>query len=439
VPVSYSRAKGGWEVRWRDGAGHQRSRRFRSEEAAAEFDASIHDEDRGDRRRTISRTAGVYPYETAGGTRWRYVIRRSDGSMTSRRGFSSAKAARDARRRLVERQERGEIRHTRETFAAYWERWLVGRRAYLEPGTWEAYERDGRLRLLPVLGGVPLGRLGLLEVREAMDRLIEGMEAEEVGPKTVNNTLGTLVVCLNAALADGLIPSNPALRVRRLPPAHIEREYLRLHEIPIYLDSCSAIYRPLAEVLIGAGLRISEALPLRTGDLELGDSGGAIVVYRSTKRDSVGSTKSDRFRAVEIGPGLAKVLRDHVARSGELTRADSRDELLFPMPVRVAKSDRGRWDGRGDGEPMDRNTVSRSWHKQALTDAGLRDMPLHSLRHSAAAAWLAAGNSLMYVQRQLGHADIATTEHYYGHLERHVLAAGAIATEEAIARTVAPS
>jgi integrase len=82
---------------------------------------------------------------------------------------------------------------------------------------------------------------------------------------------------------------------------------------------------------------------------------------------------------------------------------------------------------------MDRNTISRDWHKEALRDAGLRDMPLHSLRHTAAAAWLAAGNSLMYVQRQLGHADIRTTERYYGHLERNVLAAGALATEEAIA------
>ena len=35
-------------------------------------------------------------------------------------------------------------------------------------------------------------------------------------------------------------------------------------------------------------------------------------------------------------------------------------------------------------------------------------------------------------ERQLGHADIRTTEHYYGHLERHVLAAGAVATEEAL-------
>jgi integrase len=109
---------------------------------------------------------------------------------------------------------------------------------------------------------------------------------------------------------------------------------------------------------------------------------------------------------------------------------------VFAMPVRERKRDRGRWASEAAAQPMDRSTVSRDWHKLALEDAGLRDMPLHALRHTAAAAWLAAGNSLMYVQRQLGHADIATTERYYGHLERHVLAAGALATEEAIARAL---
>jgi integrase len=96
-------------------------------------------------------------------------------------------------------------------------------------------------------------------------------------------------------------------------------------------------------------------------------------------------------------------------------------------------------ESAGVGQPLDRTTVSRDWHKQALEDAALRDMPLHALRHTAAAAWLAAGNSLMYVQRQLGHADISTTERYHSHLERHVLAAGAMATEAAIARASRPT
>jgi integrase len=226
------------------------------------------------------------------------------------------------------------------------------------------------------------------------------------------------------------------MRVERLPPAHIEREYLRLHEIPLYLDSCSEVYRPLAELLIGSGLRISEALALRVSDLELEKDGGVIVVYRSRKRgETVGSTKSDRFRSVEIGPSLSRMLRDHLARRAEMTAGGS-ERHVFVMPTRTSKREQGRWQGDGDGEPMDRTTVSRDWHKHALQDAALRDMSLHALRHTAAAAWLAAGNSLMYVQRQLGHADIRTTERYYGHLERHVLAAGAVATEEAIARAV---
>jgi integrase len=161
-----------------------------------------------------------------------------------------------------------------------------------------------------------------------------------------------------------------------------------------------------------------------------------MVVYRSHKRDGVGSTKSDRFRSVEIGGALTATLRDHLARRGEMSTEQQRARYVFVMPTRARKRDKGRWQSKGAGEPMDRTTISRDWHKAALEDASLLDMPLHALRHTAAAAWLAAGNSLMYVKRQLGHADITTAERYYGHLERRILAAGAIAAEEAIARAV---
>jgi integrase len=235
------------------------------------------------------------------------------------------------------------------------------------------------------------------------------------------------------------------LRISRCPPvAHldVERHYLRLQEISLYLDACLDAYRPLAEVLLHAGLRISEAIALQIGDLELEDTGGVIVVYRSQKKthsqgSANGSTKGDRFRSVEIGPHLSGVFKDQIARRGESGTRKQPDAPVFVMPVRRRKAERGRWAGAGDPAPLDRNTVSREWHKLALQEAGLRDMPLHSLRHTAAAAWLAGGNSLMYVQRQLGHADIATTERHYGHMERHVLAAGAIATEEAITRASA--
>jgi len=424
--------RGGWEVRWRDAAGSQRSRRFPDERQARAFDDALAEVSPGMRRADTAkhgRSDGVYSYDTAAGVRWRFVYRRSDGTQTTKRGFSSERAARDARRRLVEQVERGEVRHTKETFGGYWQRWLTHRRPYLEAGTWSGYEIHGRKRLLPAFGSLSLGDVGVDAVRSFSSELAGAAEAGELAIKTANNALGTLAICLNDAVKDGLIVGNPALLVGRLPPAHIERDYLRLAEIPRYLDGCSDLYRPLAETLIGSGLRISEALALRAADLELEPTGGRIIVYRSRKRDGLGSTKSDRFRSVEIGPRLAEILRDLTA-----IRTEAGSGFLFVMPVRDGRFAQGRWESAGPARPFDRTTVSRDWHKHALQDAALRDMPLHALRHTAAASWLAAGNSLMYVQRQLGHADIGTTERYYGHLERHVLAAGAVATEEAIAR-----
>jgi integrase len=440
--MSVRQDRGAWEVRWRDGSGRRRAKRFKEEQRARAFDEALSEVapvERQANTATYGSQGGVYPYSTTQGTRWRYVVRRTDGTQTSKRGFSSQRAAREALRKAVERVHRREVLHTKRTFGSWWEAWLARRRPYLEPNAWRAYEVDGRKRLLPAFEDIRLDKLDIERIRGWMDEQGERVEAGEIAAKTINNTLGTLVVCLNAAVKDRLIASNPALGIERLPSAHIEHDYLRLHEIPLYLDACIDVYRPLAEVLTGAGLRISEAIALQIADLELENAGGFIVVYRSHKKTRArktanGSTKGDKFRSVEIGPALSRTLQDQLARRAEMASGEQRNAPLFLMPVRTRKATRGRWASSGEPEPFDRNTVSREWHKIALQAAALRDMPLHSLRHTAAAAWLAGGNSLMYVQRQLGHSDISTTERYYGHLERKVLAAGAIATEEAIAR-----
>lgn len=430
-------------MRWRDSSGRRRSKRFGDDERTARiFDEAVNDVGKTDRKvaaKLPGAGGGVYPYETKQGTRWRYVARRSDGTLTSKRGFTSARAARDAKRRLTEKVERGELRHTKHTFGSWWREWLPRRKPYLEPGSWANYEVHGRKRLLPVLESIRLERLDDGPLNELVDVLAEQIDAEELGPKTANNALGTLVVCLSGAVKEKLIPRNPALEIERFPLGHVEREYLRLSEIPTYLSCCSDLYRPLAEVLVRDGLRISEAIALQIEDLELDDSGGAIVVYRSHKRSAnhktvVGSTKSDKFRRVEVGPRQSLMLREHLAHRATQPGGDSPKAHVFVMPARTTKRSTGRWEGAGAWGPMDRNTVSRDWHKAALIEAGLRHMPLHALRHTAAAAWLASGNTLAYVQHQLGHANITTTQRYYGHLERNVLAAGAAITEEQIER-----
>jgi hypothetical protein len=129
MSVHYEKARDRYLVRWREG-GRNRSSRFRTLEEAQAFDAT--------HRRpspalpvvesSATGSGGVYPYETKDGTRYRVSFRQSDGSLSTRRGFASRRAATIARRRLVESIERGEVKVARETFGTFWLRPLEERR-----------------------------------------------------------------------------------------------------------------------------------------------------------------------------------------------------------------------------------------------------------------------------------------------------------------------
>jgi integrase len=51
-----------------------------------------------------------------------------------------------------------------------------------------------------------------------------------------------------------------------------------------------------------------------------------------------------------------------------------------------------------------------------LTDAELRRVRFHDLRHSFASLLLQNGESLTYVKEQMGHSSINVTVDIYGHL-----------------------
>ena len=209
-----------------------------------------------------------------------------------------------------------------------------------------------------------------------------------------------------------------------LPVERPELEYLRLHEIEPYLDACAEYYRPLAEFLIGSGARISEALALRFGRRR---SRARRRPRLPPARPRGDETKADQGQAVSLRPDRPVARRDACATL-RTARAPATTTWLFLCPP----PKRGRYSGRTEPVPPSRKTA-HDWHEAALEDAGLRDMPLHALRHTAAAAWLATGHPLIFVQRQLGHRSITTTEEHYGHLELSFVQEAVQRTEDAIA------
>jgi integrase len=375
----------------------------------------------------MARGSVIHRANADGSTTWDIKYRDAAGRQVKRK-VARVPAGEAGGRRLAEAElnkalaEAGRgARHVtvrnRETFTDYATRWhRESVKPRLEPNTSRAYDVDLRLRLVPFFGAKPLPAITRSDVHAYVaHRRRESKDSA----KTINNSLIVLRVMLGHAVEDGLVAENVAAgrgaRDRlKLPVAHREMDYLRLDEIPDYLGACSAKYRLLAEVLIGAGLRIGEATALVWGDVDW--RSGGIVVRRSAKRQGTGSTKTDSARRVEIGPRLLALLADRQAAHAE--HGDTLGQLILP--------------GR-DGGLLDRSKVSTGWHKQALKAAGLRQtIRLHDLRHSAAAGWLAAGLPMVYVQRQLGHTTIATTANLYAHLEESFLRGAAARAEAAI-------
>ncbi len=99
-----------------------------------------------------------------------------------------------------------------------------------------------------------------------------------------------------------------------------------------------------------------------------------------------------------IAPCLLELLRDH--RRTQLHHSTVQ-RLVLTSP---------------QGSMLRRDNLRRRGHAPAVKQAGLSPAPrVHDLRHTDATLWLAAGESIYFVQQQLGHADIQTTIDLYGH------------------------
>jgi len=153
----------------RDATGRRGARRFPSQDVALAFDEALAEVSPTARRPDTNRhgrSGGVRSHRTAEGVRQQFVYRRSDGPRRQRAASSVPALRGTPRCRLIKEVERGEIRHTKETFGEYWERRLARRKPYPEPGTWAGYEIKVRKRPVPAFGSRSLGELSVDEIRD---------------------------------------------------------------------------------------------------------------------------------------------------------------------------------------------------------------------------------------------------------------------------------
>ena len=224
---------------------------------------------------------------------------------------------------------------------------------------------------------------------------------------TIRSTYTVLRLGLDGAVRDGVLARNPTHSVQRPGVARKEAAHLDPEQVTQLLAAAEGSRYHTALLLIATtGLRRGEALALRWSDVDL-DAGVARVrdtVQRIDGKLSTGPVKTDRSRRMlPISPAMVALLRRHrVTQLEERMRAANQwadTGLVFTTEL---------------GRVVEPRNLLRLV-ETAAKRIGLEGVGAHTLRHSAATAWLEAGVHIKQVSDLLGHSSVAITGDVYGH------------------------
>ncbi|HEV7942890.1 MAG TPA: tyrosine recombinase [Solirubrobacteraceae bacterium] len=174
-------------------------------------------------------------------------------------------------------------------------------------------------------------------------------------------------------------------RARRLPRVLSREQVAQLLAQPRGTDPLALRDRALLELMYACGLRISEAVVLEVGDVDLEEG---LLRARG---------KGSKERIVPVGRLAVAALRVYESRG---------------RPVLVGNAVQSRLLVNSRGGAISRQGLYKVIMSHAGSAGLAQRMSPHTLRHSFATHLLAGGCDLRALQEMLGHADLATTQLY---------------------------
>ena len=177
---------------------------------------------------------------------------------------------------------------------------------------------------------------------------------------------------------------------RSLPKSLTEEEVESLLAAPVVNDPLGNRDRTMLEVLYATGLRVSELVNLRHGQVNINQ--GVLRILG----------KGNRERLIPLGEEAVRWLVEFSRGARGEILLERQTDYLFPTR-------------RGD-----RMTRQAFWHiikRYARTAGVAKELSPHTLRHAFATHLLNHGADLRVVQMLLGHSDLSTTQ-IYTHVAR---------------------
>jgi integrase/recombinase XerD len=218
-------------------------------------------------------------------------------------------------------------------------------------------------------------------------------------PRSTARQLSSFRRFFRYLVRENLVTEDPTAQIampkigRSLPKSLTEEEIEALLSAPVVSDPLGNRDRAMLEVLYATGLRVSELVNLRHGQVNINQ--GVIRILG----------KGNRERLIPLGEEAMRWLTEFFNGARSEILLERQTDYLFPTR-------------RGD-----RMTRQAFWHiiKRYARKSGIsKELSPHTLRHAFATHLLNHGADLRVVQMLLGHSDLSTTQ-IYTHVARERL------------------
>jgi integrase len=226
----------------------------------------------------------------------------------------------------------------------------------------------------------------------------------EIAPTTFNKKLGYLRACGDWAKSEGLLSTNPWLKVKlRKGTKEIIKPFSQDEAARIIagFEKSYPAWVPFTKFLFLSGCRMSEAIGLQWKHVDFQRQEICVSESLAQRKDGNGyervrkSTKTGSVRFLKINSELSKLFEQvsDVSKNSE--------DLIFKNPA-----------GKSH---IDSNNFRDRW-KKVLAAANIPYRRPHIIRHSFASHAIEQGCPLTGVAYLLGHSDTRMVAQTYGHL-----------------------
>jgi len=256
-------------------------------------------------------------------------------------------------------------------------------------------------QLYKSFAGLSLKAITPARISEHKDRRMS--EGATVG--TLAKELQLLKGALNLAMREWeWIETTPFLKVKIEVPKNAIERYLTPEEEARLLSKCPDWLREIVVFAINTGLRRGEILKLKWPQVDL-----------ERRLVTILKPKNKETRSIPINTNVQELLK------GKVTKRKN-SGYVFPSEA---------------GTQIGPNNMERAFRK-ARKEAGLSDVRIHDLRHTAASRMAQAGIDLYKVGTILGHNDVRMTKRY-AHLNVECLREGVDALNKPVATDATPA